>query len=550
MANLFELVGEIAVKGARASADAIEGVDRKAENLATGIDTAGQKTTDFGNRMSGAGDKASVLSAGIAAAGVGAARFVSGVTQSAESALQLSERLGVNIEFLQEWQRVARRFGIEAEALRDGIKEVQLRADEFAETGKGPAAEAFDRLGLSAEQVANQSQDVEGFFRLVLDRIRDVEGAAARQRIADELFGGQAGEQFTELLQQSEGDIQSLIAQIRESGGIFSREEAEQAREFNRQLQSFQERLGAVGREVVISVLPQLQQMLPVLEEELVPALQSAAETFGTLVEGFAALPGPMQQTIVTGTALSVVLGPLLSIFGRLTSLLGGVIRLFARGPRIISAIIRPIGAVLGSMSGLIGVISKMSGVLTALWAGWELGTRVLNPIIEMFPRVDRAVENTVGFIAVEIPRMLGNAWSAIGDILGNIVDGFFSSFARIKDAVVDRVTGMVDAVVGKVREMWQALTGNSIIPQLADEAIAEFNRMGEGAESSGERVRRGLEGAVNSVQSSAGAAASAGGGGGGPLNIDLSHSTFHDQQDMLDRLRGNGADVSGAFAA
>lgn len=552
MANLFELVGEIAVRGAEASERAISEVDRRGAQLAESLDRAGQRTQRFGNGLSEAGDKATVLSGAMAAAGAGAAQYVTGVTQAAERSLELSERLGVNIEFMQTWQRVARRFGIEAEALRDGIKEVQLRADEFAETGSGPAAEAFERLGLSAGEVRRQAQDVEGFFRLVLDRIRDVEGAAARQRIADELFGGQAGEQFTELLQQSEADIQRLIAEVQASGGIFSEEDARRAREFNRELQSFQERLAAVGREVVIALLPQLRQILPVLESELVPALQGAAQTLGNLVQAFAALPGPMQQAIITGTALSVVLGPLLSIFGRLVSVLGSVISLFARGTRVISLIARPIAAVAGSLGSLAALVARFSGVLTAFWAGWEIGSRVIQPLIEMFPRLDRAIENAVGFVAVEVPRMLGQAWGRIQEILGNIVDGFFSSFGSIKDAVVARVSDMVDTVVGKVRDMWQALTGNSIIPRLADEAIAEFDRMGEGSERAGERIRRGMTDSVAGIPApgAGGMGGAAAAGSAGAVNIDLSHSTFHDDQDMLDRLRRNGADVSGAFAA
>lgn len=574
--NLFEVVGEIAVRGAQAAESAIASVDKRAESMAGRLDAAGDRMQGFGNRMSDAGDKATLLSGAMVGAGAAVGGYINSVTQSAERTLEMSERLGVNIEFMQEWERVAKRFGIQGEALRDGIKELTLRADEFAQTGKGPAAEAMERLGLSQEEVAKGSEDVEGFFRMVIDRMRNVEDAAARQRIADELFGGQAGEQFTELLNQSSEEIQKTLEDVRSTGGFFSEEDAQQARQFNREIQRTGERLTAVGRAIVIDVLPTIREVLPVVESQVVPALKTAAGAIAGLIEAFGALPGPVQQAVVTLTALTVVVGPLLSIFGRVISVGGSVLKLFARFPgatRAVSggikgittalgALVAPISkgaAMIGTLAGkltgfmstairpLLALLGRFSAVLGAFWAGWEVGTRIINPIIEMFPRLDRAIENVVGAVAVEFPKMLQSGWNKAKSVLGSMVSGFKSAFTSMAQSAIDKASEMASAVINKAQQMWDAMTRNSIIPDMADEAISAFDRMAESGEDSGERMRRGMVDNMSRVDAPSGARRG-GGRGDGPTHVDMSHSTFRDDRDMLERMRRKGADMTGAF--
>ncbi|MDN5568990.1 MAG: hypothetical protein L0G27_09665, partial [Paracoccus sp. (in: a-proteobacteria)] len=56
-----------------------------------------------------------------------------------------AKRAGVSTQAFQEWKFVAEQNRIGVDALVDGLKELNLRADEFVTTGKGSAAEAFTR---------------------------------------------------------------------------------------------------------------------------------------------------------------------------------------------------------------------------------------------------------------------------------------------------------------------------------------------------------------------------------------------------------------------
>ena len=90
------------------------------------------------------------------------------------------------------------------DALVDGFKELSLRADEFITTGKGSSAEAFTRLGFSAETLAKKLKDPSALMLEIMGRLEGLD-KAAQIRIADEVFGGTGGEQFVQLLGTGRG---------------------------------------------------------------------------------------------------------------------------------------------------------------------------------------------------------------------------------------------------------------------------------------------------------------------------------------------------------
>tara|TARA_R100000365_G_C2667762_1_gene18199 strand:+ start:64 stop:507 length:444 start_codon:yes stop_codon:yes gene_type:complete len=92
------------------------------------------------------------LFAGVAGAGLlGLASQVGAVSKAVAEVGDEARRAGVGIEAFQELGYVARQNRISMDALVDGLKELNLRADEFIVTGSGSAAEAFQRLGYTAE---------------------------------------------------------------------------------------------------------------------------------------------------------------------------------------------------------------------------------------------------------------------------------------------------------------------------------------------------------------------------------------------------------------
>ncbi|WP_342640940.1 phage tail tape measure protein [Rhodoligotrophos ferricapiens] len=161
-----------------------------------------------------------------------------GITLLRDSLVELSQTAadakmaGVGVEAFQALQYAARLSKVGVDALTDGLKELQLRADEFIVTGKGPAAEAFARIGMSPQEIKERLKDPAEFLTEIMRRIYDLD-KAAQIRILDELLGGTAGEQFIRFLERGRDGLADLQREARTTGNVLEKEIFDEAEKIN-----------------------------------------------------------------------------------------------------------------------------------------------------------------------------------------------------------------------------------------------------------------------------------------------------------------------------
>ncbi|WP_457812164.1 tail tape measure protein [Sinorhizobium meliloti] len=144
-----------------------------------------------------------------------------------------ARRAGLDVKSFQELKFVAEQNRVGIDALTDGIKELNLRADEFIVTGGGSAAEAFQRLGYSAEDLKRRLEDPAELFTEIIGRLGELD-KAAQIRVADEVFGGTGGEQFVQLLRLGEEGIRDQIKAANDLGIVMDEELIKRAEEVDR----------------------------------------------------------------------------------------------------------------------------------------------------------------------------------------------------------------------------------------------------------------------------------------------------------------------------
>jgi hypothetical protein len=206
--------------------------------------------------------------AGIAAgAALGGAVLAIRTTASALADLQAqANRAGLDVEAFQELKFAAETNRVAVDALVDGMKELQLRADEFAVTGQGAAAEAFGRLGFRAAELRDRLKDVPGFLSEVLGRLEGLD-RASQIRILDELFGGTAGEEFLKLLADGAVGIEEATRRARELGLVFDRDMIRKMDEVDRRFREIGTTIDVYWKGAVLSVLDVLDDMLDKMRE-------------------------------------------------------------------------------------------------------------------------------------------------------------------------------------------------------------------------------------------------------------------------------------------
>ncbi|MCK7611963.1 phage tail tape measure protein [Roseibium sediminicola] len=245
-------------KASAPTSRSLKAVDASVNDMKSSAAGLSARIGPLGSALSALGPVGLAASVGIGALSLGLAvatdrsrDAVAAITEVANSA----RRAGLDVQDFQELGYVAEVNQISIDALTDGIKELNLRADEFIVTGKGSAAEAFQRLGFSADELSERLRNPADLMVEIIKRTEDLD-RAAQIRIADELFGGTGGERFVELIDRGSASVQDLVREFRELGIGFDRNMIDKAEEADREFRKLGIQLDNDFKKVLIDLAP------------------------------------------------------------------------------------------------------------------------------------------------------------------------------------------------------------------------------------------------------------------------------------------------------
>lgn len=251
-------------KAAKTSGDTWRKVEKDAA-------TSGAKLEKL---MAGAGQRmAAGFTAGLGMIGIGGAGIagvLAGAQQAVSSIADMSaeaKRAGLGVVAFQELSFGAEQARVSVDGLTDGIKEMQLRADEFIVTGAGGGAEAFQRLGYNATELKAKLEDPAALFGEIIERVRELD-KASQIRVLDEIFGGTGGEQFVRFLDLGRNSIERLRQEARDAGAVLDAEMVKRAEEVDRKFQALATTVGTRLKGAVLEVVAAIAKIqLPSVED-------------------------------------------------------------------------------------------------------------------------------------------------------------------------------------------------------------------------------------------------------------------------------------------
>ncbi len=189
--------------------------------------------------------------------GVGIAGVLLGVQQAVRTVADLAadaKRAGVGVEAFQALGYAAGQAHVNMDGLADGLKEMQLRADEFVTTGAGSAAEALQRIGYNTADLKSKLKDPAALFGEIIERVRDLD-KASQIRVLDEIFGGTAGEQFVRFMDLGRNSIARLQQEARETGAIIDAQLVARAEEVNRKFEALATTVGTKVKSAILEIV-------------------------------------------------------------------------------------------------------------------------------------------------------------------------------------------------------------------------------------------------------------------------------------------------------
>ncbi len=241
----------------RATRQMEQDATRSASRINQAFATIGTKIGGYSKAFAGG------LWAGVAAGGLtGVAAAVRNVASSFAQLSYEAKTAGISVEDFQRWRYVADQNKIGIDALIDGFKELNLRADEYIQTGKGSAAESFQRLGMSPAEVKERIKDPSKFMLELIDRTRRLKDTAAGVRIFDELLGGQGGEQFVRLIEQGREGISATIKEADTMGGVMDENFIRRAEEVDKKFNQIANTIGSTLKAAIVDAVGALSAFI------------------------------------------------------------------------------------------------------------------------------------------------------------------------------------------------------------------------------------------------------------------------------------------------
>lgn len=173
-----------------------------------------------------------------------------------------ARKAGVTSRTWQQWSHVATATGMSIEGMTDALKELNIRGDEFARSGKGSAQEAFENLGFSASDVAQKLKDPSRFLDEIIGKLQNLDNAA-QTRILDEVFGGTGAEELAKVLGLSVAEIQKM----RSEAATFTDEQIEAAKKIDREFATMWRNFTIYAKQAAIDGVNVAGQMIGAIRD-------------------------------------------------------------------------------------------------------------------------------------------------------------------------------------------------------------------------------------------------------------------------------------------
>jgi hypothetical protein len=266
------------------------------------------------------------MAAAAAAIAVAATAMIRSGLQTVDAQAKLAASLDTTVESIQVLERAGDLAGVSMGQIEQATMQLTRRLSQAA-AGTGPAADALDRLRLSAAEL--QALPLDQRIALIQERLAEFVPEAERAAVASQLFGDRAGLVFTRI---DTATLRQATQDVRDFGVVVSDQDAAQIERTNDAIS----RLGLIWRG---------------LSNQLAVAAAPALE----------AVAGAMAAVARTTGPLGVAIRTLFENLGRLTAYATGIAALMAG--RFVAAKI----AVAVSVRGLAMALVILRGALLRL---------------------------------------------------------------------------------------------------------------------------------------------------------------------------------------
>lgn len=432
------------------------------ENLSSAA-TAG---STFGSKLSSALSTGSAAFVGIATAASGATKALTSavgeVAEYGDSIDKSSQKLGVSRKFYQEWEAVLQHSGTSMSSMTATFKKLSTASQNASKS----QVEAFNKLGLSIEQVSSMS--TEELFTSVISGLQNMEEGTERTAVATQLLGKGATE-LGALFNTSAEDTQKMIDTVNNLGGVLSDDAVKDAAAYQDSLQDMQTAFSGVKNAVLAEFLPALTSIMNIISQfvsehgsEITATMSAFGDVIKVLADNFdvlAPIIGAATTAMIAYKAASSISG----LIGTLTAATQGQ----TIAQTLLNAVMNanPFVLVATLIAGLVAAIVVLwntndgfRNAVTNAWNAVKNGISAAgNAIKTVFSNLGASVESLKENVKNKfnnMTSMFSNLGENFKNIGSNIVNGIWSGISSGWTWLTDKVKSLANSLVDGVKNV------------------------------------------------------------------------------------------------
>lgn len=361
------------------------------------IKAVGSSLQDAGNKVSDFGQKLAPLSGAAAGIGAGILKLGYDAVTGADDLNTLAKQTGFTTEEIQKMQYAADLIDVSFEDISGALKKFKSKID--------PSNKSLAALGVSTVDANGNLRDATDVFQDAVVALSQVSNETERDQLAMDLFGKSA-DSLAGIIDDGGAALQAYGQEAENLGLILDQDTLDSLNETN---------------DTIDKMKAQITSTMAVIGAQVVPVVAPLLEKIAGLVTNVAQKLSEMDpetmETILTITGIVAALAPVVTIGGKLISGIG--------------TLISTIGTVVGVLGGPLTIaIAAIIAIGVLLYKNWD---KVKATAATLAENVKTAWENIKAGVSTAIDNIRGK------------IDNFKQKFDELKDKVV----GVWDTIKG-----------------------------------------------------------------------------------------------------
>jgi hypothetical protein len=185
--------------------------------------------------------------------------------------VKFSKATGVSTENLAAFRYAAEISGANVDSMGKALGRLARNMQEATQSTTGPAAEAFQKMGINVVDSGGKLRDLKNVIFEVADAFKNSQNATEKAAIAQDLFG-RSGLELVPLLNEGSAGIERLTERAKILGLTFSEQAGKQAEDYKDAMLDLKSAWQGLSMTVMTGVIPALTAIAKTFTDGIIKA--------------------------------------------------------------------------------------------------------------------------------------------------------------------------------------------------------------------------------------------------------------------------------------